>query len=145
LGYKNLRGDAEVIMIAAGTNDFGTDVKLGEITDQEDISFCGGLNVLCKGLKEKFPNAIVIFITPIDRLGSSSNNIGHSLDDYCEKIKEIAGGIYGFEIVDGDCTGFNGRDPKFIARYMRDGVHPNAEAHLMYGEAVAKELLTVKE
>ena len=145
LGYKNLRGDAEVIMIAAGTNDFGTNVKLGKNTDQEDISFCGGLNVLCKGLKDKFPNAIVIFITPIDRKGSASNDLGLSLDDYREKIEEIAGGVYGFTIVDGDCTGFDASDPNFIRDYMRDGVHPNREAHILYGEAVAKELLTIKK
>ena len=145
LGYKNLRGDAEVIMIAAGTNDFGTNVKLGKNTDQEDVSFCGGLNVLCKGLKEKFPNAIVIFITPIDRKDSKSNDLGLSLDDYREKIEEIAGGVYGFTIVDGDCTGFDASDPNFIRDYMRDGVHPNREAHILYGEAVAKELLTIKK
>lgn len=144
LGYKNLRGDAEVIMIAAGTNDFGTNVKLGNNSDTEDISFCGGLNVLCAGLKEKFPNAKVIFITPIDRRDSASNALGLSLDDYRKKIEEIAGGVYGFEIVDGTCTGFDASDPSFISNYMRDGVHPNQEAHILYGEAVAKALLTVK-
>ena len=145
LGYINLRADAEVIMNAAGTNDFGTKVKLGKNTDQEDVSFCGGLNVLCKGLKEKFPNALVIFITPIDRKGSASNELGLSLDDYRQKIEEIAGGVYGFRIVDGDCTGFDASDPAFIRDYMRDGTHPNREAHILYGEAVAKELLTVKK
>ena len=145
LGYKNLRKDAEVILIAAGTNDFGTNVKLGEITDQEDVSFCGGLNVLCKGLKERFPNSIIIFVTPIDRKGARSNSLGHSLDDYRQMIEEIAGGIYGFEVVDGRCTGFDASSYKFIRDYMRDGVHPNREAHVIYGEAVAKELLVVKE
>lgn len=145
LGYKNLRGDAEVIMIAAGTNDFGTNVRLGRNDDTEDVSFCGGLNVLCRGLKERFPDAAVIFITPIDRKDSASNALGLSLDDYRRKIEEIAGGVYGFRIVDGRCTGFDAGDPAFIRDYMRDGVHPNREAHILYGEAVAKELLTVKK
>jgi len=145
LGYQNLRDDAEVIMIAAGTNDFGTNVQLGNNTDQEDVSFCGGLNVLCKGLKEKFPEALIIFITPIDRKGAASNKLGLSLDDYRQKIEEIAGGVYGFKIVDGDCTGFDASDPNFIRDYMRDGVHPNREAHILYGEAVAEELLSVKK
>ena len=123
LGYKNLRGDAEVIMIAAGTNDFGTNVRL----------------------KERFPDAAVIFITPIDRKDSASNALGLSLDDYRRKIEEIAGGVYGFRIVDGRCTGLDAGDPAFIRDYMRDGVHPNREAHILYGEAVAKELLTVKK
>ena len=145
LGYKNLRGDGEVIMIAAGTNDFGTNVRLGRNDDTEDVSFCGGLNVLCRGLKERFPDAAVIFITPIDRKDSASNALGLSLDDYRRKIEEIAGGVYGFRIVDGRCTGFDAGDPAFIRDYMRDGVHPNREAHILYGEAVAKELLTVKK
>lgn len=143
-GYKNMRDDAEVVLIAAGTNDFGTNVKLGTNKDMEDVSFCGALNVLCKGLKEKYPNAIVIFVTPIDRKDSECNDLGISLARYSRKIKEIAGDIYGFTIVDGNCTGFDASDPEFCKNYMVDGVHPNQDAHLLYGEAVAKVLLTKK-
>ena len=127
-----MRDDAEVVLIAAGTNDFGTNVKLGTNKDMEDVSFCGALNVLCKGLKEKYPNAIVIFVTPIDRKDSECNDLGISLARYSRKIKEIAGDIYGFTIVDGNCTGFDASDPEFCKNYMVDGVHPNQDAHLLY-------------
>ena len=60
------------------------------------------------------------------------------------RIEEIAGGVYGFRIVDGRCTGFDAGDPAFIRDYMRDGVHPNREAHILYGEAITAAL-TVKK
>ena len=140
--YNEMRNDAEIVLIAGGTNDFGTDVVLGNNADEEDVSFCGGLHVLCRGLREKYPHAEIIFITPIDRKGSASNGLGLSLDDYRKKIKEIAGGIYDFRIVDGECTGFDAGDPKFLEKYMLDGTHPNQECQLLYGEAVAKVLLS---
>jgi len=140
--YGEMRDDAEIVLIAGGTNDFGTDVVLGNISDEEDVSFCGGLHILCKGLKAKYPHAAIIFITPIDRKGSASNGLGLSLDDYRKKIKEIAGNLYGFHIVDGTCTGFDASDPTFLENYMLDGTHPNQECHLLYGEAVAKVLLS---
>lgn len=140
--YNELRNDAEIVLIAGGTNDFGTDVVLGNISDEEDVSFCGGLHILCEGLKAKYPHAAIIFITPIDRKGSASNGLGLSLDDYRKKIKEIAGNLYGFHIVDGTCTGFDASDPTFLENYMLDGTHPNQKCHLLYGEAVAKVLLS---
>ena len=76
--YCQMRDDADLVLIAGGTNDFGTDVVLGDVTDVEDVSFCGGLNILCKGLKDKYPHAEIIFITPIDRKGALSNGCSHS-------------------------------------------------------------------
>ena len=63
---------------------------------------------------------------------------------YYGKIAVAYGDIYGFTIVDGNCTGFDASDPEFCKNYMVDGVHPNQDAHLLYGEAVAKVLLTKK-
>ena len=139
--YREMRDDAGIVLIAGGTNDFGTNVVLGSNSDEEDVSFCGGLHVLCKGLREKYPHAAIIFITPIDRKNSASNDLGHSLEEYRKKIREIAGDVYGFRIIDGTCTGFDAGDPEFLKNYMPDGTHPNQECHLLYGEAVAKALL----
>lgn len=140
--YNEMRDDAEIVLIAGGCNDFGTNVVLGNSADEEDVSFCGGLHILCKGLQAKYPHAAIIFITPIDRKGSASNDLGLSLDEYRNKIKEIAGDIYGFHIVDGECTGFDANDPTFLEKYMLDGTHPNQECHLLYGEAVVRVLLS---
>lgn len=139
--YNEMRDDAEIVLIAGGTNDFGTDVVLGNSSDEEDMSFCGALNILCRGLKEKYPKSMIVFVTPVDRKDSNSNKLGFRLDDYRQKMKEIAGGIYGFVIVDGECAGFDAKNPEFLAKYMNDGVHPNPEAHVLYGEAVSKALL----
>ena len=55
LRFDKMRDDANLVVVAGGTNDFGTNVKLGSANDTHDVSFCGGLHVLCKGLKEKYP------------------------------------------------------------------------------------------
>ncbi len=62
LRFDKMRDDANLVVVAGGTNDFGTNVKLGTADDTEDVSFCGGLRLLCKGLKEKYPSAKVVFI-----------------------------------------------------------------------------------
>ncbi len=62
--YQNLDNDADYIIVYAGTNDIHNSIPLGE-TDSADITtFYGALNVLCKGLLEKYPYGKIGFITP---------------------------------------------------------------------------------
>lgn len=62
--YPSLDDDADYILVYAGTNDIHNAIPLGE-TDSTDITtFYGALNVLCKGLLEKYPGKKIGFITP---------------------------------------------------------------------------------
>ena len=138
--YSRIRPDAEVIFLAVGTNDFGTDVRLGNEDDGTDVSFCGGMNVLCSGLKKNYPGAVFFWILPIDRQTAGANKLGVPLEAYREKIRSVAGEKYGFTILDGSTFGFRAADPVFREAYMLDGVHPNEEGHLLYARAVLNVL-----
>ena len=67
------------ITIFMGTNDYGYDTVLGSINDSSDISFYGALNVIIPALKAKYPNAKIVFVTPIHRYGYGINSAGHRL------------------------------------------------------------------
>lgn len=138
IGYSSLP-DADLVIIAAGTNDFGTNVPLGVPEDSDDVSFFGGLDVLCRGLKEKYPGRDIVFITPIPRVNESRNNIGLSLDDYRRAITEVAGKRYGFRIIDGRMTGFDPCDTALIS----DGTHPNVKGHEVYAEKISQALTSL--
>ncbi len=133
--------DAALVLIAIGTNDFGTNVPLGTLADREDISFYGALDVLCRGLKVRYEKSGVVFITPIRRHDEASNKIEKRLNDYRVAIKEVAFYRYGFRVINGENIGFDPTDADFKAQHMVDGVHPDPEVLKMYGEYVAKELL----
>ena len=47
--YSNMN-DADIITVFGGTNDFSSNVTLGDITSTDTQTFYGALNVLCKGL-----------------------------------------------------------------------------------------------
>ena len=139
LRYKDMNDSAELILVAGGTNDFGTSVSLGTPNDKTDISFYGGLNILCGGLKEKYPDATVVFITPINRNDKNSNDNGNTLEQYRSAIKAVAGVKYGFPIIDGAGSDFKNSPDALSA----DGVHPTPEGHRLMAENIATQLINI--
>lgn len=139
LRFDKMRDDADLVVVAGGTNDFGTNVKLGSANDTHDVSFCGGLHVLCKGLKEKYPSAKVVFIQPIYRSDKETNDNQNTLSQYRQAIKEIAHGIYGFFVIDTDIPEFCERSQELFP----DGVHPTPEGHQIYGEYIAQKIAAI--
>lgn len=132
--------DADLVFIAAGTNDFGTDVPLGSEGDSCEDTFYGALELLCTGLREKYPSAGIIFITPIRRYDEKSNKLGLSLDDYRRAIHRVAYIGHGFTVIDGDKVPIRLDDPDFMKKHMLDGVHVDPETQKTYGELVISEL-----
>jgi hypothetical protein len=60
--------DADIVMVMGGTNDvlsLGTAKGvLGSPNDTDKSTIYGALDHLCKGLKEKYPNSFIFFMTP---------------------------------------------------------------------------------
>lgn len=139
LQYSRME-DASLVFIACGTNDFGTNVVLGTPDDKEDGTFYGAVNALCRGLREKYSESGIIFVTPIPRKEQDKNELGLSLDDYRKAIVEVAGERYGFTIVHGDKVDMDIRSEEFLKKYMLDGTHPSPEAHLIYADSVISQL-----
>lgn len=138
--YVRMNDDADIVFVAAGTNDFGTGVPVGSGEDREDVSFYGALDVLCRGLNEKYSTAKKVYIVPIKREKEGPTPKGYTLDDYRNAIKEVAGERYGFYIIDGKSFGFEPETPEGRKKYMLDGLHPNDAGHKLYAERVIEKL-----
>ncbi len=130
--------DADVIVVFGGTNDWGHgDAPLGTFADRTDDTFYGAMHNLCLALLEKYPAAVIIFMTPLHRYRATEcphvNDRGkrrdHTLDDYRRAIKEVAG-YYGLPVLELEkITGIQPAVEHMAKRYMPDGLHPNDAGH----------------
>lgn len=104
----NLTEDFDILLIMAGTNDFGQDRIIGNPddinADGKDNSFSGsfygGLNLLIQNIIKKFPEKRIVFITPVigkrkngesffNKKGSENgikNSNGNTIRDFSDAI-----------------------------------------------------------
>ena len=137
--------DADIVVVFGGTNDFGHgDAKIGNMSSRDEYTFYGALHSLCNRLINKYPDAEIVFMTPLHRLSEDEpvNDIGIKreilLSGYVDIIKEVAG-FYGLPVL--DLFNISGLQPKIdIIReqYMPDGLHPSDKgaqriANRLYG------------
>lgn len=81
--------DGEIISVLGGVNDFGRSVPLGNI-DGDTTTFYGALNALADGLKRKYPDAFIFFMTPYRCSGIPSvNRLGNTLEQFAQAVKEV--------------------------------------------------------
>ncbi|MBS7021255.1 MAG: SGNH/GDSL hydrolase family protein [Firmicutes bacterium] len=130
LRYQEMDDKADIVSVLAGTNDYGrTEVeisKLGQFNDKTGDTVYGALHVLCSGLKQKYPNAFLFFMTPL--LCDSEpkpNKHGYTLDDVRKAIVKVCDS-YHIKVFDLYHEVFyNAHNKEFIHEYGVDGWHPN--------------------
>lgn len=140
LRYTRMDNAADMVVIAGGTNDYGTGVALGTIADTTDVSFYGALYVLCSGLCEKYPGKRIVFVTPFHRSSEAANKVGATLAQYKQAIYDVARDEFGFAVLDGWAVGLSPKNAKVKAEYIVDGVHPNPIGHELIGASLAHML-----
>ncbi len=131
---------AELLIVAAGTNDYGNDVPIGRDrdTDEGDVSFYGGLRVLAARIRERFSK--VIFILPIKRQGEGTPNAeGHVLEEYRVAMERVAKENE-FFVVNGKYVPIDPEKEEDRTRYIQDGLHPNEAGHKLYAEYVLSKI-----
>ena len=127
-----MQDKADVIVVFGGTNDFGHgDAKIGTFDSRDVYTFTGALHVLCEKLITRYPDAVIVFLTPLHRL-SEDNMIKENgmpeemnLAGYVDIIKEVAA-YYGLPVL--DLFRMSGLQPKIDIireKFMPDGLHPN--------------------
>ena len=145
--YTEIPKDTDLIFVMGGTNDgfCASFVEFGNSGERAPRTFWGDLDELMDGLKENYPDAEVIFLTPLP----------NSLHDYLkaerkylmsqEKFPEVIITLaeeHGMEVFDlYNSNILDGHDKDNILHLMPDGVHPNAEGYRILGEHVAAELI----
>ena len=132
--------DADLVTIFAGTNDFGRSVAmpLGTMADDANTeSFYGRLKYTCDLLSAKYPNALVILVTPLPRHDCADGTKGaveptKTLVDYADAIRQVAA-LYSFPVLDLTReSGMQMRSKAFRDTYMADNIHPNAAGHAKF-------------
>lgn len=150
--YQLMDDDADIILVAAGTNDFQYNwTSVGTIEDAKASSptpdtFYGAVAYLCKGLIDKYPSKLIVFCTPIKRgqtQTATSDTVEHrggsygtqdsknaknkTLKDYCDIIKEVCE-RYSIPVLDmySEC----GLSPFVQSNYFDNYyTHPNQTGH----------------
>ena len=132
--------NADAIVVFGGTNDFGHgDAPFGTLDSEDKYTFCGAVNSLIKTLKQNFPQAKLIFMTPIHRDDEAQPAMPDSkkLEDYVNAIRTICK-IHKVAVI--DLFQINPLDPT-DKEVVPDGLHPNDKGHAIMAQVIAEELL----
>lgn len=167
----------DAIVIWAGTNDFNHSIPMGAFfTETEDsvvhngkkvlrkhrsfsydqATFCGRINRVLYALKDQYPEAQILVMTPIHRAYATfgpnnvqpdemyANGVGLYLESYVETLKQAAQ-IWSVPVL--DLYGTSGLNPLLPShqRYFHDSktdlLHPNALGHYHLAKCIQYKLL----
>lgn len=126
--------DADLIVVFGGTNDHTHgDAAFGNYDSRDIKTFCGALNTLIDALKAQYPKAILVFMTPLHKVGEDIPNpySKKQLSDYAKAISDLSAkkGIYCLDLF--NCCKLNPNTQKDREQLCPDGIHPNAQGHLI--------------
>lgn len=136
---KNLKS-ADVFIIMGGVNDKVYSVPLGFVTsgEKDTASFLGALQTIVETIVTNYPNAKIIFQTPLKYNKTyAPNAVNLKQDDYVNAIKSLCGR---FSIPVNDLYNNCGITPLIPAQnemFFGDGLHPNALGY----ERLARECI----
>lgn len=143
--------DVDIVVVFGGTNDFGHgDAPLGTKYDRTNYTFYGACHLLMEKLIAKYPEATIVFMTPLHRCnednlrgdGGKAQDVA-SLSTYVEIIKEVMT-YYSIPVL--DLFAMSGIQPKVDVlreKYCPDGLHPNDAGHVLIAKRLAGFLQTL--
>ena len=143
--YANMDNDADLIVVAGGTNDWAHDhTPLGTMGDTSVDTFYGAMDTLCKGLLATYVGKTIVFMTPIKRWSNktagqeyySANSQGFTLGDIADAIKEVCA-FYGIPVIDmfTECS-INPLIDDIYTNLIPDGSHPNWKGQIVMARRV---------
>ena len=139
---SNIPTDCDLVVIFAGTNDFGHSTPLGTISDTSDVSFYGAVISCINQIITSNPDVRLAIMTPLHRSGTThkaenvANDVGKVLKDYVNALREICE-FYSIPIIDTySIYGLNPSISTVYNNYITDGLHPNAEGHRLLAERI---------
>ncbi len=129
-----------VTIVAAGTNDYGTSVPLGNFSDTEDISFYGAADLVFRTLKRlNEPNGNIFVLLPLPRRNErEKNGAGFVLADYRAALLKKAE-KYSLFTINGAKLAVDPYDTSETSLIF-DGTHPNEQGHRLLAEFLFREI-----
>lgn len=132
--------DADLVVVFGGTNDFGHgDAPFGAFSDRTVHTFCGALHALYTALLEKYPEAVIMVMTPLHRSTEAIPNMhGKVLREYVDMVRQTAE-YYALPVLDlYAVSGIQPAVPVMKDKYMPDGLHPNDAGHVILANKIAR-------
>lgn len=149
--YNQIPEDTDIIIIFGGYNDGYClhEDMVGDIDRCEPNTLYGDINDLMVGLKKDYPDAEIIFMTPMPNL----------LHDVLRKerpellpqtvvvnaILELAKKNEITVIDNYNANFLDSHDADIVSEYLPDSVHPNPEGYEVLAKHVAAELIRIEE
>lgn len=130
--WEEIKG-ADIHFILIGTNDYSFQVPIGEDNSTNLKEFNGCLNIVLGGLKEKYPDDLIVVSTILKRRES---DLPIPLTKYNDAIKSKAE-EYDLALLDGyNIDGLDiGND--YDGKITDDRLHPNKKGAKLLGEGIA--------
>lgn len=149
--YMEIPEDTDLILVMGGTNDGFCLHKenVGNFEERSPRTLIGDLDELMRGLKENYPDAEVVFLTPLpnvlhdilrkERPALMSQRV--IVDSMIALAKE-----YEFDVIDlYDSNLLDSHDAAVISNYMPDGVHCNPDGYQILAEHIAADLIRLQD
>lgn len=149
--YREIPEDTDLIIVMGGTNDgfCASRAELGTLEERKPGTFAGDLDELLRGLKENYPDAVIVLATPLPNI----------LHDMLRKEREellpqavFAGMMielaeeYEIPVIDlYHANLLDTHDAAVIYNYMPDGVHGNSAGYEILAEHMAAEIIRIYE
>lgn len=135
--------DADLVVVFGGTNDFGHgDAPIGTPADRTPDTFYGACHTLMRSLIERFPQAVIVFMTPLHRSSETRQGVP-PLKTYVDIIKECAE-YYGLPVMDLYAnSGIQPQIPVMRQTYVPDGLHPNCAGAARIADRLGYFLLSL--
>ena len=135
--------DADLVVVFGGTNDFGHgDAPIGTPADRTPDTFYGACHTLMRSLIERFPQAVIVFMTPLHRSSETRQGVP-PLKTYVDIIKECAE-CYGLPVMDLYAnSGIQPQIPVMRQTYVPDGLHPNCAGAARIADRLGYFLLSL--
>lgn len=147
--YREIPNDTDLIIVMGGTNDgfCATRKELGTLEERMPRTFAGDLDELLRGLKENYPEAEIVLVTPLsnvlhDMLRKKNEALlpQSMFTDMMEKLALE----YGVNYIDLYHTNFlDTHDAAIIHNFMPDGVHGNASGYQLLAEHIAAQIVGI--
>ena len=126
---------SDLIVIFMGTNDFGSDVPIGTMEDQQDVSFMGAWNFVLNTIESNYPNAKVVLMTALPRYSKKINALDLKLDAYVDAIRQIAQ-THDLPLIDLYTMMADEFTEENCEKYMPDKLHPNEAGHELMAQRI---------
>ena len=131
--------DVDYILVAYGLNDYFFEIPVAPETYYDGASYVGALRKGVESLKEKYPEADIVLLTPTytEAHGDKEYKIG----EYVEAMRGVAEEM---DVHLADMFHIMGEDAGSRLEKLDDGVHLSAEGREIYAEGVVWYLTEIE-